>query len=127
MSDDRPMTLTAADIVAADDLDRELVHVPEWGGAVWVYALNGRERGQYMQAVVDVDKNTGKASPVIGKAELVLVALSVKDDDGRRLFPDGDGMAQLAGKSARVIARLHAVANRLSGLAVDSVEVAEGN
>lgn len=124
---ERPMTtLTAADIIAADDLDREWVHVPEWGGSVWVYALNGKERAQYMQAVVEVDKD-GTAKPVVGKAELTLVALSLKDDDGNRLFADGAAFEQLAAKSSRAIQRLHAVAQRLSAIGKDAVDDAAGN
>ena len=34
-------------ILAAEDLPRELVEVPEWGGAVYVRALTGAERDQF--------------------------------------------------------------------------------
>ncbi|MFP3624566.1 hypothetical protein SB771_35415, partial [Burkholderia sp. SIMBA_051] len=56
-----------------------------------------------------------------------LLVHTVVDEAGRALF-DGDAdVRELAGKSSAAIERLFTVAQRLNGLAADSVENAEKN
>ncbi len=50
-----------------------------------------------------------------------LVARSIVDEAGKRIFGDGDIKA-LSGKSAAVLDRLFTVASRLSGMSQDDVD-----
>jgi hypothetical protein len=55
-----------------------------------------------------------------------LVALTVVDEDGNRIFSDEDAEA-LGKKSAAALDRIFAVAQRLSGLRPEDVEELAGN
>ena len=46
--------LTADDILRAEDLPRELVEVPEWGGAVYVRGLTAWERSEFENEMFDL-------------------------------------------------------------------------
>lgn len=120
------MALNRDQILQADDLPREIVSVPEWGGEVWVRGLTGEERAAYMQALVDID-DKGKAKPKIGAGELKLAQLSMCDDSGNRLFRDNKDLEALGRKSAQALRRVVKVAEKLSGLGADAVDEAEGN
>jgi hypothetical protein len=120
----------------AEDLGTEWVSVPEWGGEVLVKALTGEERDafeascQRERPMLDV---RGKA--VRGRTEMVpyrqnvrarLVVRSVVDDDGGRIFTDGDASA-LGKKSGAALDRVFEVAARLSRLGDDDIEELAGN
>lgn len=106
-------------ILAAEDLPRELVEVPEWGGAVYVRALTGAERDQFEASIVEQRGRDMRMNMRNIRAKLV--ALTVVDEDGQRIFTDDD-VAALGGKSAAALDRLFAVAQRLSGLSKEDVE-----
>lgn len=106
-------------ILAAEDLPRELVEVPEWGGAVYVRALTGAERDQFEASIVEQRGRDVRMNMRNIRAKLV--ALTVVDEDGQRIFTDDD-VAALGGKSAAALDRLFAVAQRLSGLSKEDVE-----
>lgn len=117
--------LTRDAILASDDLPRELVSVPEWGGDVFVRGLTGVERDMYESAaaamvdgdVVVIDDKGARAR---------LVGFCIVDDAGRRLFSEDDIVA-LAGKSAAALDRVYHVAARLSGIGSAGVSDAVGN
>lgn len=113
-------------ILAVEDLPRELVEVPEWGGAVWVRGLTGAERADYMQALVEID-DKGKARARVGQGELRLAYLCMCDEGGARLFDSGPDLEALGRKSSQALRRVVEVAERLSGIGADAVERAEGN
>lgn len=106
-------------ILAAEDLPRELVEVPEWGGAVYVRALTGAERDQFEASIVEQRGRDVRMNMRNIRAKLV--ALTVVDEGGQRIFTDDD-VAALGGKSAAALDRLFAVAQRLSGLSKEDVE-----
>jgi hypothetical protein len=81
-------------ILAADDLPRREVQVPEWGGSVYVRALNGAERDQLERMV---------SSDSISRA--ALVALCTVDEAGERMFSDKD-VAALAQKNGAALGRI---------------------
>ena len=116
--------LTKEAILGADDLEFEDVAVPEWGGSVRVYGLTGTERDRYEQAIVQQRGRRMVAN--LQNARARLVAMAVRDEEGKRLFADGD-VAALGQKSGRVLDRLFDVAARLSGLTEDEVEELAGN
>lgn len=115
--------LTKDQILAAVDLPREEVSVPEWGGAVVVRGLTGKERDQFEASLVDgKDKNKTNLNNIRAR----LVALTLVDSKDNRLFSDED-VEKLGAKSAQVLDRLFETAQRLSGLKRDSVEELAGN
>ena len=46
--------LSRDEILAASDLTKELVEVPEWGGSVYVRAMTGTERDSYEESVLEI-------------------------------------------------------------------------
>ena len=117
------MKLNRADILNKTDLPKEEVFVPEWGGSVFVRALTAKERVIYEQAVIT---RTGKdVETNLEKAIALLVALTVVDEDGKRLFSNKDA-DELADKNANALSKLYMVAVRMSSLAPEDVkELAE--
>lgn len=107
--------------MATEDLTRELVEVPEWGGAVYVRGLTATE---YDAITVSTIEGRGKNHHVnLANLRVKIVAASVVDEDGNRLFSDSDIKA-LGNKSAAALQRVFSVAQRLSGLGDDAVEQA---
>src|SRR5690554_443064 len=116
--------LTRDDILNAQDLPTERVAVPEWDGEVIVRGLTGAERDAFEQSIVETrGKNTRMN---LRNIRAKLVALTVVDEDGNRIFSDEDAEA-LGKKSAAALDRIFAVAQRLSGLRPEDVEELAGN
>jgi len=118
------------DILQIDDLPTEDVYVEPWGAWVRVRALTAGERDAYQNSMFEV-RHRGRGQPPEirykpEKASARLVALSVIDEQGNRLFTEADVEA-LARKNARAIDIIAAVARRLSGLDEEALEEAEGN
>jgi hypothetical protein len=116
--------LSKADILGADDLPREQVNVPEWGGAVHVRSLTGAERDDFEASMFE---GQGKKARMNSKnLRARLVALCVVDADGERIFADGDVEA-LGRKSAAALDRVFSAAQRLNGFTQADIEELEGN
>lgn len=116
--------LTREAILSANDLARESLTVPEWGGDVWVRTLTAAERDTWEQQVRDQTDDSG----AVGQRRLksMLAVLTVVDNDGARLFADDDVEA-LDEKSAAAVDRIWQVACRLNGLTDGDVEELAGN
>lgn len=115
-------------ILKADDLPRELVQVPEWGGEVWVRTLTGRERDSF-EAETVLYKPRGDSQPnmdALHQTRARLVARACCDEQGARLFSDADVEA-LAAKSAAALDRLYEVAARLARLGAKDMEELQKN
>lgn len=111
-------------ILQAQDLPTEDVAVPEWGGVCRVRALTGAERDSFEQSIVE---QRGKSTKMnLRNIRAKLVALSVVDEEGKRVFSDGDAET-LGKKSAAALERVFEVAQRLSGLRPEDVEELQGN
>jgi hypothetical protein len=104
-------------ILAADDLPRETVSVPEWGGEVLVRTMSGTDRDAFEASLLEKD---GRMENVRAR----LVALTLCDPQGDRLFDDSE-IAALGRKSARALDRVFAVAQRLNGIGVEQVDAAK--
>ena len=104
-------------ILAADDLPRETVNVPEWGGEVLVRTMSGTDRDAFEASLLEKD---GRMENVRAR----LVALTLCDAQGDRLFNDSE-IAALGRKSARALDRVFAVAQRLNGIGVEQVDAAK--
>ena len=111
--------LTKEQILQADDLEMEVVEVPEWGGSVLVRGLTGTERDAFEGSIIVLK---GKRSSMnMRNVRAKLVARSVVDEFMERLFSDADVEA-LGKKSAAALDRVFSVAQRLSGVSDDDME-----
>lgn len=93
-------------ILAADDLERVKVPVPEWGVEVWVRTMPAGEREAYLR---DVSLSAKEDGILMAR----LVAWAAVDIDGNRLFRPEDAPA-LTRKSHKVIERLFEAAAQLN-------------
>lgn len=109
--------LTRDQILAADDLKRQAVAVPEWGGDVYVRMLTGGERDAFEVSAELKDRKNIRAK---------LLSLTVCDEAGVRLFTDADILA-LTGKSAAALERLFEAAMKLNRIGAKDVEELEKN
>lgn len=113
------MILTRDDILRADDIQAEIVDVPEWGGQVRVKGLSGTERDRFEQDSID---QRGKANKLnLANIRARLLVLCLVDEQGNRLFQRSD-IDLLGQKSAAALNRVFEVARRLSGLNQEDVE-----
>src|SRR4051812_11733960 len=120
-------------ILAADDRKVQEVDVPEWGGTVLVKAMSGEERDAFETSMTKrrpiltgPRKGDMETIPDTANMHAKLVARSLVDEGGARLFPDAD-VIELGKKSAAALQRVWDVAAELSGLGGDAAEEAEGN
>ena len=74
--------LTKDQILAAEDLGKELVSVPEWGGHVYVKVMNGAERDAWEASIVGATGSQRNLQNIRAR----LVALTACDGGGLRLF-----------------------------------------
>lgn len=111
--------LTKDQILGVQDIQTETVEVPEWGGAVIVRGMNGRERDSFEASMI---KGKGKSANVnLENLRAKLVSKCIVDEAGKRLFSDDD-IPALAAKSAAALNRVYEVAQRLSGVTEDDVD-----
>lgn len=119
------MALSKQQILEADDLPREEVEVPEWGGSIWIRTMTGVERDFFEQSVIGSHLN-GNNRQNLTNVRARLVVLTAVDENGIRLFEEKDA-DELGKKSSAVLDRLFAVAQRLNGLSRDDIEELEKN
>lgn len=117
------MALNKEQILAVNDLTREEVNVPEWGGTVFVKAMTGKERDTFELSIVD-KKEKGKVN--LENIRAKLCAMTICDEEGNRLFSDKEVFA-LSKKSATALSRVFVVAQKLNGLNDESIEEIKEN
>ena len=103
--------------VDTDDLPRELVNVPEWGGDVFVRTMTGTDRDAFEASLIGKE---GRMENVRAR----LVSLTLCNEAGERMFDDAE-IAALGKKSARALDRVFSVAQRLNGIGTEQVEAAK--
>lgn len=108
--------LTRDAILQTQDIKRELVHVPEWGGDVYVQMMTARDREAFEQDIQADDDNPG-----MDNVRAKMVARTVTDESGNRLFTEAD-VETLGGKSAAALGRLFDVAIRINAVSKADVE-----
>lgn len=111
--------LTRDQILMCDDLPRETVQVPEWGGEVQVRTMTGADRDTFEASLIGKE---GRLENVRAR----LVSLALCDESGVRLFNDSDVIA-LGQKSAKALDRVFTVAQRLNGIGADQVDAAKND
>lgn len=112
--------LTREQILSAEDRVRELVEVPEWGGAVYVAVMSGTARDAWEAALIKDGK------PDLEHMRAKLAAATVTDEAGDCLFSAAD-VAALSARSSVALDRIVAVARRLNKLGIEGLEAARGN
>jgi hypothetical protein len=119
------MALLSKDLIlSSDDLPKELVSVPEWGGEVYIRCLTAAERDDWEASVMHMEGNKTKANMQNLRAKLV--ARTLCDEDGVRMFSDAD-VAALGQKSAAALDRLYTVAARISKISKQDEDELLGN
>jgi len=121
--------LTRAEILNANDTQKEKVECPEWGGYVYVKALTGTERDAWENSLFELKPKPGRESEITFKRENIrarFCAISVVDESGTLMFAPAD-IEALGKKSARALDRIFSVAQRLSGLSNTDLEELEKN
>lgn len=114
-------TLTKEQILGADDVAREAVEVPEWGGKVFVSEMTAASRMEWELDVFD-----GEGKPLTDNWQVKLVARCVVDKNGNRLF-SADDIEALGRKSKDAIRRLYDKANALNGFGEGAAQDVEKN
>ena len=109
------MALTKEQILAADDMGLLKLHVPEWGGDVFIRVMTVGERDAY-ENEWQRKKETG-----VDDFRTKFLVRCLVDEKGRRLFDNGD-VAKLAEKSARVMNRVWMAAMEHNNLSEQSIE-----
>jgi len=117
--------LTRDQILAASDLKTEIVDVPEWGGQVTVRTMTGAEKDEWEERLL-AGSEEGSRKVTLKRIRATLLALTVVDESGKRLFADSD-VERIAGKSAAAIDRVYEAASRLNRLSKQDVEELEKN
>jgi len=116
-------TLTRDAILAADDLTKETVKVPEWGGEVIVSTMTGEARDAWEQSLLS-GGNSQKVNMKNLRARLL--AYAAVDESGKRLFTESDAEA-LGRKSSKALERCVKVIQKLNGMTDKDLEDAKGN
>lgn len=109
-------------ILKAQDLKRESVEVPEWGGSVLVRQMTASERDRFEARLFVGDGATRTINQDNLRAKLC--ALCIVDEQGKRMFEDAD-IAALGGKSAAALNRVFDVAQRINGMGAEAVDDAK--
>lgn len=115
------MILNRDQILAADDLTRETVEVPEWGGTVVVSTMTGTQRDAFEASIVLAD---GRADLRDMRAKLAVAC--IVDEAGAPVFSHGD-ISSLGRKSAKALERVAKVAQRLNKIGNEELEALKGN
>lgn len=109
--------LTRQQILEANDLPREEVQTPEWGGSVFVRTMNGKERDAFeVRHRQDGDKNWRAR----------FAATIICDEKGAPLFTEADVEA-LGEKSWAVLDRIFDAGTELSKVSSAAIEALRGN
>jgi hypothetical protein len=122
--------LSLADqILAADDIERRLEDVPEWGVTIELRSPDGEERAALIDALVkitDVATGTIEMKDLRVAAPSVIAATAYDPETGERIFSFEPGtIAALSHKNGAVLDRLATIGMELCGLNPDAVEEAK--
>ena len=110
-----------AKIRSAQDLDREIIAIPEWDVSIEVRSMTVRQRASFVAASQDTSDNGDKIENVYGQ---ILVTCCIDPEDGSPVFTEDDPSWLMTEKSGAVIDRLVTSCLEVSGLkekAIDEV------
>ena len=115
--------LTKEQILAADDLPKEVVEVPEWGDSVIVRSMTGTERDDFEQSIYDSNGKSKNSN--LSNIRARLCSLTMVGENGKRLFELSDAV-ELGKKSAKALDIVFGVAQKLNGLSASDVDELAG-
>ena len=118
MSDTNKMKLTKDQILNADDLPTREVEVPEWGGAVKIRSLSGKERDSFEDTIQKRKK--GQSIELKG-LKVLLLSLTIVNENNSSMFTEED-LEKLNAKSARALNRLFDAVTEMNGIGEEAVE-----
>ena len=112
--------LSKADIIAASDLKREEVDVPEWGGKVLVSSFSADAKDSIEFKLYNLNNKSG-----VG-IRAAYVGLALVDEHGQRLFTDEE-LPMLGTKFAGAVDRVFEVVSRINRISQADIEELEKN
>jgi len=112
--------LSKADIIAASDLKREEVDVPEWGGKVLVTSFSADAKDAIEYKLYNMTNKSG-----IG-IRAAYVGLALVDEFGQRLFTDEE-IPILGTKFAGAVDRVFEVVSKLNKISQADLDDLEKN
>jgi hypothetical protein len=118
--------LSKDDIFKADDLPRETVAVPEWGGDVCVRTMSSEEKDQWEADWLNWKKNVNGDEEDTAYFNAFIAAYTCAGENGAPLFSKSD-IKPLAKKSAKALGRIAAVAARLNFIRDEEIEALRKN
>jgi len=113
------MCLTKAQILESDDIKKEWVDVPEWGGGVFVKMLSGMERDRWEEETFAAKGKTRQVNYKNMRGRFC--GLCMIDEKGDRLFRSKEVDA-LGRKSATALDRVFKVAQKLNGMTPEDID-----
>jgi hypothetical protein len=117
--------LTFDQIISSQDLPKELVTVPEWGGDVYIATMTAGDRDAYEMSVANMQN--GKMKPDMRNIRAKLVSRCLVDEDGVLICTE-DKINDLSKKSSKVLDRLFDIASKINGInEVDQVKIAKNS
>lgn len=122
------MSLSREEILGVKDFDVEEVNVPEWGGAVYVRPMTGRDRDK-TEAEMFADGNReseGVDPKCLYDRRARIVARTLCDKEGNLLFSDSD-IGPLSEKSGIVLDLLYEKGMAISKWTDDEIEAVKKN
>lgn len=109
-------------IFEADDIDAELVEVPEWGVVLELRTPSGAERAQLMKRFSRTDADGTKVEiDWEGMYPSLIIMTAYDPDTGERVFEWGD-LDRLNTKSGALLERVAKVSMKLAGMDKEAVE-----
>lgn len=108
-------------ILQADDLTRELVHIPAWGGDVYVRVMTGAEKDWWESSMMTDDGEALPAMDRIRNMRARMAVVTVCDEQGVSLFHLAD-VELLTKKSAVALDQIWDVARRLNQITKEEEE-----
>ena len=109
-------------IRSAQDIDRELVDVPEWDVTIEVRSMTVRQRASFISASQDTSENSGdRVETVYGQ---ILVTCCLEPETGEPVFDEEDLSWLMTEKSGSVIDKLVSRCLEVSGLKEKAVDEA---
>ena len=113
--------LTKNEILAANDVKRIKIDVPEWGGEVYISTMTGTARDEFETGIL-ANAKSGK----VGNARARLAASTITDELGNLLFTSDD-IDSLGKKSQLALDRVVVESQKLNKLTNADLEEAEKN
>lgn len=112
------MTFTAEDVLAVQDISREMVDVPEWGFTFEVRSMTAAERTHIMEMA----QKAGQVDLSLVYPEII-IATTFNPETGEKVFASEHSGALMA-KNAAALDRLAKVGLRLSGMTEEAADAA---